>query len=150
MRRWSLPRLKSSAFDYSAATVTIYWGTLSEFTERGHSLMVKFQPSKLAMRVRFPLPALFFSPSRAKRGFGAILCGYYTGLRLRNIADLEWSAVDLNAGIITVMTRKTRKKVTVPIHPQFARWLEKQTRGIGKAPVFPTLAGKAGGGKSGL
>ena len=29
-----------------------------EFTVRcGHSLMVKFQPSKLAMRVRFPLPA---------------------------------------------------------------------------------------------
>jgi hypothetical protein len=27
---------------------------------RGHSLMVKFQPSKLAMRVRFPLPARFF------------------------------------------------------------------------------------------
>src|SRR5690242_478630 len=26
----------------------------------GHSLMVKFQPSKLAMRVRFPLPALPF------------------------------------------------------------------------------------------
>jgi hypothetical protein len=25
---------------------------------RGHSLMVKFQPSKLAMRVRFPLPAI--------------------------------------------------------------------------------------------
>jgi hypothetical protein len=24
---------------------------------RGHSLMVKYQPSKLAMRVRFPLPA---------------------------------------------------------------------------------------------
>src|SRR5438045_120755 len=37
-----------------------------------------------------------------------------------------------------------------PIHPRFAVWLEKQTRGIGKAPVFPTLAGKAGGGKSGL
>jgi hypothetical protein len=27
-------------------------------TPRGHSLMVKFQPSKLAMRVRFPLPAI--------------------------------------------------------------------------------------------
>jgi integrase len=81
---------------------------------------------------------------------GAILCGYYTGLRLRDIADLEWSAVNLNAEIITVMTRKTRKRVTVPIHPQFAAWLERQTRGIGKAPVFPTLAGKAGGGKSGL
>jgi integrase len=81
---------------------------------------------------------------------GAILCGYYTGLRLRDIADLQWSAVDLEGRIIKVTTRKTGKTVTVPIHPQFAAWLDKQTRGIGKAPVFPTLAGKAGGGKSGL
>jgi integrase len=81
---------------------------------------------------------------------GAILCGYYTGLRLRDIADLEWSAVDLERRIIKVTTRKTDKTVTVPIHPQFAAWLDKQTRGIGKAPVFPTLGGKAGGGKSGL
>ncbi len=81
---------------------------------------------------------------------GAILCGYYTGLRLRDIADLQWSAVDLEGRIIKVTTRKTGKTVTVPIHLQFAAWLNKQTRGIGKAPVFPTLAGKAGGGKSGL
>jgi integrase len=81
---------------------------------------------------------------------GAILCGYYTGLRLRDIADLEWSAIDLEARLITILTRKTRKDVTVPIHPQFAAWLKKQTRGIGKAPIFPTLAGKSGGGKSGL
>ena len=81
---------------------------------------------------------------------GAILCGYYTGLRLRDIADLQWSVVDLDKGIIKVTTRKTRKTVTIPIHPQFASWLEKQTRGIGKAPVFPMLAGKSGGGKSGL
>jgi integrase len=81
---------------------------------------------------------------------GAILCGYYTGLRLRDIADLQWSAVDLTGRIIKVMTRNTGKTVTVPIHPQFNAWLDKQTRGIGKAPVFPTLAGKAGGGKSGL
>jgi integrase len=69
---------------------------------------------------------------------------------LRDIADLECSAVDLDRRIITVTTRKTRKRVTVPIHPQFPAWLDKQTRGIGKAPVFPTLADKAGGGKSGL
>ena len=47
-------------------------------------------------------------------------------------------------------TRKTRKKIVVPIHQQFWAWLEKQTRGIGNAPVFPTLTGKSGGGKSGL
>jgi integrase len=81
---------------------------------------------------------------------GAILCGYYTGLRLRDISDLQWSAVDLQASKITVTTRKTNTDVELPIHPQFRAWLLKQTRGIGKAPVFPTLAGKAGGGKSGL
>jgi integrase len=81
---------------------------------------------------------------------GAILCGYYTGLRLRDIADLQWSVVDLDKRIIKVMTRKTGKTVTVPMHPEFAAWLAGQTRGIGKAPVFPTLAGKSGGGKSGL
>jgi integrase len=81
---------------------------------------------------------------------GAILCGYYTGLRLRDIADMEWGAVDLDRRTITVTTRKTRKTVAVPIHPQFFAWLKKQTRGIGKAPVFLTLAGRAGSGKSGL
>jgi len=81
---------------------------------------------------------------------GVILCGYYTGLRLRDVANLEWSSLDLDKRSITVRTRKTGKKVTIPIHPEFAAWLAKQTRGIGKAAVFPTLAGKSGGGKSGL
>ncbi len=81
---------------------------------------------------------------------GAILCGYYTGLRLRDIADLEWSAINWQEQKITVTTRKTRKDVTIPIHPQFVAWLKRQTRGIGKAPVFPTLAGKSGAGRSGL
>jgi integrase len=81
---------------------------------------------------------------------GAVLCGYYTGLRLRDVADMQWGAVDLDRCTITVTTRKTLKTVTVPIHPQFRTWLEKQTRGIGKAPVFPALTGKSGGGKSGL
>ncbi len=81
---------------------------------------------------------------------GAILCGYYTGLRLRDVADLEWSAVDLDKRTIRVKTRKTLRTVTVPIHPEFRAWLEKQTRGIGKAPVFQSLVGKSGGGKSGL
>ena len=81
---------------------------------------------------------------------GVILCGYYTGLRLRDVADMEWSAVNLAKQIISVTTRKTRKDVTIPIHPRFGAWLQKQTRGIGKAPVFLALSGKAGSGKSGL
>jgi hypothetical protein len=39
---------------------------------RGHSLMVKFQPSKLAMRVRFPLPAIFTYENEAEKSpFGS-------------------------------------------------------------------------------
>jgi integrase len=63
---------------------------------------------------------------------------------------MEWGAVNLSKQIITLTTRKTRKDVTIPIHPRLGAWLGEQTRGIGKAPVFPTLAGKAGSGKSGL
>jgi len=81
---------------------------------------------------------------------GAILCGYYTGMRLRDVADLQWNAINSEEQKIIVTTRKTRKDVTVPIHPQFASWLQEQTRGIAKAPVFPRLARKSGAGKSGL
>ena len=81
---------------------------------------------------------------------GLILCGYFTGLRLSDCSELRWSSVDLGKQIVTVKTRKTRAKVVIPIHPQFISWLRKQTRGIEKAPVFPTLAGKNTGGKSGL
>jgi integrase len=81
---------------------------------------------------------------------GAILCAFYTGLRLRDVTELQWNAISWKEQKITVTTRKTRKDVIVPIHPQFGAWLKEQTRGIGKAPVFPTLAGKSGGGKSGL
>jgi integrase len=86
---------------------------------------------------------------------GVILCGYYTGLRLKDVTELKWESVDAGMTKLDFVPRKTRRKkknrkVVLPIHPQFAEWLRKQTRGIGKAPVFPSLAGKSGGGKSGL
>jgi integrase len=81
---------------------------------------------------------------------GLILCGYFTGLRLSDCSELRWSSIDLGKQIVTVKTRKTGTKVVIPIHPQFMSWLRKQTRGIEKAPVFPTLVGKKTGGKSGL
>jgi integrase len=100
-----------------------------------------FTPEQLAALIR---------AAKSDDWKGAIVCGAYTGLRLRDVADLQWSAINWEEQKITVTTRKTRKDVTVPIHPQFASWLEKQTRGIGKAPVFSTLVDKSGAGKSGL
>jgi integrase len=100
-----------------------------------------FTPEQLAALIR---------AAKSDDWKGAILCGAYTGLRLRDVADLQWDAINWEQQKIAVMTRKTRKDVIVPIHPQFTSWLQKQTRGIGKAPLFPTLTGKAGSGKSGL
>jgi integrase len=88
------------------------------------------------------------APSEDWRGM--IMLSYFAGLRLRDCSELRWNAVNFDRQIITVRTQKTGKTITVPIHPQFAAWLKKQTRGIGKAPVFPSLAGKSGSGKSGL
>jgi integrase len=79
-----------------------------------------------------------------------ILAGYFTGLRLRDVTELRWDAVDFKTGLLRVKTRKTGAVVVLPVHPDFSAWLAEQTRGIGKAPIFPSLAGKTGGGKSGL
>ena len=61
------------------------------------------------------------------------------------MVDLKWGTQKM-----TVTTGKTGKEVTVPIHPQFASWLQRQTYGIGKAPVFATLVGKNSAGENGL
>jgi integrase len=84
---------------------------------------------------------------------GAVLVGFYTGLRLRDVSSLLWDTIDTThpeKWFIRIITSKTGKGVAVPVHPELKRWLEKQKRGIGKAPVFQSLRGKYTGGKSGL
>jgi integrase len=81
---------------------------------------------------------------------GAVLTGFFTGLRLKDIANLTWDSVDLDNAFLKVRTAKTGKTVAVPLHPELADWLRSRNRGIGKAPVFPALTGKYTGGKSGL
>lgn len=81
---------------------------------------------------------------------GAILCGYYTGLRLRDVSEMTWEAVNLEARTLRIKTRKTGAVLMLPLHDDFATWLREQTRGIGKASVFASLAGKGTGGRHGL
>lgn len=81
---------------------------------------------------------------------GMIMCGLATGLRLGDIARLEWGQIDLRAGVLKLTTQKTGGTQTIPLHANFQAWLKNQTRGIGKAPVFPDLHGKKSGGCSGL
>jgi integrase len=82
---------------------------------------------------------------------GLVILGATTGLRLMDGARLRWSQVDLETTkCIRIKTAKTGATLTLPIHSSFIAWLKKQQRGIGAAPVFPTLINKGGAGKSGL
>ena len=63
---------------------------------------------------------------------------------------LRWEAIDPEEALLRVVTRKTGAVVVIPVHPDFAQWLSTRPRGIGKAPVFPELAGKRVDGSRGL
>ena len=79
----------------------------------------------------------------------AILLGYYTGARLGDVVNMRWNAVDLKGQLITFTASKTKKPVTIPLHADLERELLKKP-GIGKALLFPSLAGRGTGGKHGL
>jgi integrase len=81
---------------------------------------------------------------------GLVIVAATTGLRLMDAARLQWKQLDLDENVIRIRTQKTGTVLTLPIHSTFGSWLKKQTRGIGAAHVFPSLAQKAGSGKSGL
>jgi integrase len=93
------------------------------------------------------------APSEEWRGL--ILVAAFTGLRLGDAARLSWEAVDLNTKRITLIPSKTKKKkreVRIPIHPELFTFLESVTIHSDKpnAPVFETLSATKVGARSGL
>jgi integrase len=53
-----------------------------------------------------------------------ILCALYTGQRLSDIAALTWANVDLTQNEIRFVTRKTGKRMMIPIATPLARYFE--------------------------
>jgi integrase len=80
---------------------------------------------------------------------GAILLGYYTGARLGDVANMRWESVDLTAGVIQFRASKTKKQVMIPLHDDLRKELLERP-GVGRAFLFPSLAGKGTGGRYGL
>jgi integrase len=80
----------------------------------------------------------------------AILFGYYTGARLSDVANMRWEAIDLDKNEITFTASKTGKEITLPLHADLRRVLLRLPRGIAKAPLFSSLAGRGTGGAHGL
>lgn len=54
---------------------------------------------------------------------GLILLGLYTGLRLGDVARLQWKDVDLASGFISVVTLKTEQQVRVAMPTALAEYL---------------------------
>jgi integrase len=82
----------------------------------------------------------------------AILFAYYTGARLGDVANMQWSAIDLDKRLISFTPKKTKrgkKILRIPLHPDLEKELLK-TPGVGNAPLFPSLAGRRSGSTHGL
>jgi integrase len=54
----------------------------------------------------------------------AVLAGFYTGLRLGDIATMPSGAVDLREGVIRLVAGKTRTRVTIPLASPLRKALE--------------------------
>jgi integrase len=80
-----------------------------------------------------------------------ILLGFYTGARLGDCANMEWSNVNFTDDVIEYCQQKTGKRVVVPLHPDLDRRL--QTLASSDKPaqyLCPSLAHKGSSGKNGL
>jgi hypothetical protein len=53
-----------------------------------------------------------------------VLCGLYTGQRLSDVANLTWSNVDLERAELRLQTRKTSKRLIIPLAPPLLQHLE--------------------------
>jgi integrase len=82
---------------------------------------------------------------------GAILFAYGTGARLQDVANLKWSSLDLEAGIVSFTERKTNRKAVIGLHPDFLDWIASQSApDAPDAFVFPSLAKRSTSGGGGL
>ncbi len=82
---------------------------------------------------------------------GAILVAYLTGARLQDVCNLTWNSVDLPGKTLTFVARKTGRKTGVPLHPELETYLlSLDAPDSNQAALFPKLAGRTTGGKTGL
>lgn len=71
-----------------------------------------------------------------------ILTAFYTGMRLRDCANMTWRNVELHTGTINVVTEKTSRRQVLPIAEPLARHLNTLAGDNPDAPLCPDLYGK--------
>lgn len=68
---------------------------------------------------------------------GMILFGLYTGQRLGDITRLRWDHLDLDQAIITLTTRKTRRRQILPIAKPLLAWIKHWKLSSTSKELFP-------------
>jgi integrase len=86
---------------------------------------------------------------------GLILMGAFTGLRMGDAARVQWTSINLEKKMITLMPTKTRKKktlVSIPINPDLLAYLSSViiSEDSPEAYVFPKLSRLGIGDRAGL
>lgn len=82
---------------------------------------------------------------------GVIIVTLYTGMRLKDVANLRWENVDLPNKWLSFKAGKTRQRIKIPMHDTLHEFLlELPAPDSGKEFLFASLAGKSTSGKSGL
>jgi integrase len=85
---------------------------------------------------------------------GAILLAYYTGARLGDVANMRWSAVDLENHLVSFTPKKTKrgkKLLKIPLHPALEKYLSRSPgMDAGDAFLFQSLKERKTGGAFGL
>lgn len=71
-----------------------------------------------------------------------ILVAFYTGLRLRDCANLNWQNIELHTGTINVLTEKTGRRQILPIAEPLNRHLQTLAGDDPKAPLCQSLHSK--------
>lgn len=81
---------------------------------------------------------------------GMVLCGLYSGQRLKDIATLTWENIDLQQGEFRLVTGKTGRRVLIPLAEPLRRYLEKLPSSDNpQEPLFPKAAASIKRSKSG-
>ena len=76
---------------------------------------------------------------------GMILCGFYLGQRIGDIASLTWRSVDFESNTIRFVTQKTKRSMTSPIASPLREYLLGLSASDNPdAPLFPRAASLSG------
>ncbi len=105
---------------------------------------LKVRKAETDRRRGFTLPELgrILREARGSEWEGIILAGLYTGQRLADIATLRWENVDLLRGELALTTRKTNRRILIPLAAPLADYLANLPASDDPAAfVFPIGAG---------